>query len=254
VRTHEESKVPTQIEKLLAYASHLLDDMILLREKYAMLDPMLFNSHVSETWGKGGRARGFQSLQKALFLSCSQDIAKVVLDRDRRAPSLFNIVTRLEDEELRKQLRELFAVWRMDIVDDDPVVTEALRRMELKEEAERRKQFDGIYATLMKHWGEVLVSPALESFKTIRNKMTAHTELRLHVDEYKRVNLGSLNLKWGDLRHCIDHAQVMVEAVGLLVRNAGFAWGMLDEQLSSAADAFWITPPEEEVPQQKAGP
>jgi hypothetical protein len=245
--------VPTQIEKLQAYASHLLDDMILLREKYAMLDPMLFDSHVSETWGRGARARGFQSLQKALFLSCCQDLAKVVLDRDKRAPSLSNIVARLEEEELRMALRELFAVWRMDIVDDDPVVTEALKRMELKEEAERRKQFDAIYAKLTSNWTELREAPAMDSFKTIRNKVTAHTELRLHVDEYKRVSLGALGLKWGDLRDCVEQVQAMVEAVGLLVRNAGFAWNMLDEQLSSSASGFWDTVPRVEGSQREEG-
>ncbi|MGH7927247.1 MAG: hypothetical protein ACREQV_05590 [Candidatus Binatia bacterium] len=59
--------MPTELEKLQAYASHLLDDMIRLREKYAMLEPMLFDQDVAGTWGFGKRSRGFVTLQVALF-------------------------------------------------------------------------------------------------------------------------------------------------------------------------------------------
>ena len=37
----------------------------------------------------------------------------------------------------------------------------------------------------------------------------------------------------------IDMMQTLVENLGLLIRNAGFAWEMLDEQLSEASHAFW---------------
>ncbi len=43
-----------------------------------MLKPMLFDPVVNATWGAKKRARGFQALQKALFLSCAQDVAKIM--------------------------------------------------------------------------------------------------------------------------------------------------------------------------------
>ena len=231
--------MPTQLEKLQAYAGHLLDDAILLREKYAMLKPMLFDPVVNATWGAKKRARGFQALQKALFLSCAQDVAKIVADKDDRVPSLHNILQPLEADDLRQQLREAFAVWNMHIANDDPVIAEILKRMELKEEAERRGQFDRLYMELHGSWQALRDSPMLDAFKTIRDKVSAHTEIRYHVDEYKRVELGSLGLKWGDLGEAIARVQEMVEQAGLIVRGASFAWSMLDEQLSSAAEAFW---------------
>lgn len=38
--------MPTQIQKIEAHASHLLDAFITLRERYALLDPMLFDPDV----------------------------------------------------------------------------------------------------------------------------------------------------------------------------------------------------------------
>ena len=34
--------------------------------------------------------------------------------------------------------------------------------------------------------------------------------------------------------------QELVEALGMLIRNAGFAWDMLDEQLNNASKEFWL--------------
>jgi hypothetical protein len=53
------------------------------------------------------------------------------------------------------------------------------------------------------------------------------------------VDISSLEIKWGDLRATIARMQRLLELIGLLVRNAGFAWEMLDEQLSKASAAFW---------------
>ena len=65
-------KMPTQIKKLEAHASHLLDAFIRLRERYSLLDPMLFDPDVPKARGSGIQARGFLTLRHSLFLSCAQ--------------------------------------------------------------------------------------------------------------------------------------------------------------------------------------
>jgi uncharacterized protein (DUF2132 family) len=231
--------LPTELEKLQAYASHLLDDMIRLREKYAMLEPMLFDQDVAGTWGAGQRAKGFVTLQGALFFSCAQDAAKIATDRDNRVPSLHNILAKLDKEDLREELREEFADWKLTINEDDPSVAAALKRMELREGQQRREKFDALYAELVSRWKTLKKSAELEGLQTIRDKISAHTELRCHVNEYKRVDLSGIGLKWGDLKRVIQELQELVELTGALVRNASFAWEMLDEQLSGAATSFW---------------
>ena len=238
--------MPSQIEKLEAHASHLLDAFIGLRERYAMLDPMLFQEEVSTQRGSGQQARGFIILRLSLFLSCVQDIAKLSLDEDKRTPSLYNLVAALTDEALREKLRERFSRWKIPSVEEesDPEIVAALRRIEEREEEELRAQFDELYSETMALWARLSTNAAMKGFLTIRDRVSAHTEVRYVADKYQFVDIATLGIKWGDLKANIETMQRLVELVGLLIRNAGFAWDMLDEQLSKASADFWIQPGE----------
>ena len=231
----------TQTEKLEAHASHLLDAFIQLRQRYAILDPMLFDNTVVATHGSGKKARGFSVLKHSLFLSCAQDIAKLTLDDDPRTPSLSNNIRVLTDDALRHTLREQFAIWKISLVEEetDTEILEALCRMELREEAQRRAQFDELYCEATTLWAALSTNPTTKSFKTIRDRVAAHTEVRLVADKYQFVDIGTLGIKWGDIKATIEQMQRLVEIIGLLIRNAGFAWNSLDDQLKHASEGFW---------------
>lgn len=233
--------MPTQTEKLEAHASHLLDAFIQLRQRYAILAPMLFDKSVVESHGSGQKARGFNVLKHSLFLSCAQDIAKLTLDDDPRTPSLSNHIRALTDEGLRSILRERFAIWKTPLMEDekDHEILEALRRMELREETQRRAQFDELYCEAAALWAALSTSSIVKSFRTIRDKVSAHTEVRLVVDKYQFVDISELGIKWGDIKATVDQMQRLVEIIGLLIRNTGFAWDSLDEQLQRASKGFW---------------
>ena len=183
--------MPTQIEKLQAHASHLLDAFIQLRERYALLEPMLFNESVAKERGSGRQARGFRVLKNSLFLSCAQDIAKLTLDDDERTPSLANVICALSDDNLRARLKEQFALRKSPLAEteDDPEVLEALRRWELSEEVERREQFDALYCEATHLWAKLSTSALIKGFRTIRDKVTAHTEVRFVADKYQFVDI-----------------------------------------------------------------
>ncbi len=233
--------MPSQLEKLQAHASHLLDAFLALRERYAILDPMLSHEHVPKTRGSGKQYRGFMILRHSLFLSCVQDIAKLSLDNDNRTPSLRNLVTALDDPILVKALREQFAMWHLPLIEKetDPEIVEALRLIDLRDETERRAQFDEILASTRIKWTELSKSPFMNGFLIIRDKITAHTEVQFVADKYQFVDIGALGAKLSDVKKAIDMMQALVKNLGLLIRNAGFAWEMLDEQLSKASHAFW---------------
>ena len=236
--------MPSQVEKLQAHASHLLDAFLALRERYAMLDPMLFHEQVPLGRGSGRQARGVKTLRNSLFLSCVQDVAKLSMDDDKRTPSLRRLVSALDDQTLVAELREQFAGLSAPLIEmeTDPEIIEALHRMGLREVAERRTQFDEILDRTRKDWVELSSSSFMSGFLTIRDKVTAHTEVQLVADKYQFVDIGALGTKWSDLRRAIGMMQSLVESLGLLIRNAGFAWEMLDEQLSRASHAFWLPP------------
>lgn len=244
--------MPTQIERLEARASHLLDGFLHLRERYALLKPMLFDAEVVQRHGSKRRYRGFQTLRHSLFLSCAQDIAKYASDGsdDTKAPSIGSIVKSLQDPKVSEPLRTRYAAWRAPALEEetDPVVIEALRHWEIREEAERRIEFDERRGKLDDSWQALCAGPTMLKFRTIRDKLTAHTEIRYVADKYVQVDIGALGIKWADMDETIAEMQRAVELVGNVVRNAGFAWDALDRQLADAASGFWseadVSPPQ----------
>jgi hypothetical protein len=236
--------MPSQSEKLEAHASHLLDSFIRLRERYSLLEPMLFDKDVPKLRGSGIQARGFSTLRHSLFLSCAQDIAKLTLDSDTRTPSIKNLMASLEDSRLCDSLREKFAVWVMPSVEaeTDPEIIAALKQMEFRERADRRTQFDELLARAKLTWRDLSMQPYLAGFLTIRDKVSAHTEVLLVADKYQFVDIATLGIKWLDMKRAIDTMQSLVEDLGLVIRNAGFAWDRLDEQLIKSSKAFWEAP------------
>ena len=237
--------MPSQTARLEALASHLLDGFLQLRQRYALLEPMLFNPDVVKARGSGRQARGFLTLRYSLFLNCVQDVAKYTLDKDHRAPSIYNIVSQLEDSSLLTSLKERYARWQIPLAEEesDPEVIEAIGRMEAREELERAAAFESHYQALLRSWNNLSSMPSVNAFKAIRDKITSHTEVRFVADKYQPVDIGKLGVKWGDLKDAILEMQESVEMIGLIVRNAGFAWDMFERQLIEAANGFWIQEP-----------
>ncbi|MDQ4146912.1 MAG: hypothetical protein M3120_04345 [Pseudomonadota bacterium] len=236
--------MPTQIEKLEAYADHLLDGFIGLREKYAMLEPMLFDTKVRNFWDSYAQAWGFTILRYTLFLSCIQDIANLTLDSDPRTPSIRNIACALQDSSLRDQLRERHAVWYSPLAENehDPEMLAALEKEREREKSKPRTQFDEHYARLVSLWGSLSSSPVLRTFKMLRDKAAAHNEVHLVSGEYRLVDIDTLGIRWKDLKdlkETITTMQQVVRVIGFLVRDADFAWDSFDDQLTKAAAGFW---------------
>jgi len=236
--------MPSQIEKLEAHASHLLDAFIGLRERYALLHPMLFDPVVNQDRGSMKQARGFKTLRYSLFLSCVQDIVKLCRDSCDRTPSIKNVVTALEDPSLRAALEKRYAIWITPSIEreTDHEIISALKLMEQHERAQLRAQFVDNYEQLLAIWSVVSASKAMEGFATVRDRVSAHTEIRFVADKYQPVDIGALGIKWGDLLSTIDTMQRMVELIGLIVRNATFSWESFDQQLSTAVVDFWSLP------------
>lgn len=234
--------MPTQIEKIEAHASHLLDAFIALRERYALLHPMLFAPDVAKLRGAGQQARGFLALRQSLFLSCAQDVAKLTLDADKRTPSIRSLVASIQVEDVKSVFRQRFSEWVLPSIEGeaDPEIAAALRRIELREQDERRVQFDELLSKAIEEWQALEGDPALLGFLTIRDKVSAHTEVVLVADKYRFFDIGVLGIRWADMKRLIDQMQSLVELLGLLVRNAGFAWDMLDSQLEKCGEDFWL--------------
>ena len=202
---------------------------------------MLFDEGVVSRHGAKDRARGFHILMHSLFLSCAQDIAKLSMDADKRTPSIRNLVQALTKDGLRSEFRTRYSKWAISPIvgETDLEIIAALKKMQVKDQLERDQRFDELYCEMMDLWGQLSSSPTMNAFLTIRNKVSAHSEVQYSADKYTFVDISQLGLQWGDIKKAVETMQRLVELIGLMVRNAGFAWEMLDEQLSTASIQFW---------------
>lgn len=233
--------MPSQIERLEALAGHMLDSYLTLCERSAMLQPLLSDQGVVECYGSGLRKRGFHALRTSLFMSCVQDIAKLVSDKDDKAPSLRNFVAALNSDVLVQQLRDRYAqrVAPLATEESDPELLDALKLLGAQEETERRVEFDSHLRELRDWWSKNECSKTVQACRVIRDKVTAHTEIKYVLDRYVTVDIAALDLKWSDVKNFTLELRTPVAAIGILIRCAGFAWEMLDEQLHTAAKNFW---------------
>ncbi len=231
---------PTRLDRLRAQAEHLLDLFVGLREKYALVDPMIFDELVAHAWGNGRRARGYEVLRYTLFNSCVLDLCKISVDPDDRSPSVEKFAAALDDEQLRDQLREMAA--QLQIVPRDGIpadVHQLLQLAEQRDEEDRRRTFDTEVEEFRAAWRAFNQSPALSACVTLRDKLVAHSELHHDGERYKRLDVAHLGLQWGDLKALLQRLQMLVELVGHLFRQSSFAWDMLDEQLAAVIGPFW---------------
>jgi hypothetical protein len=88
-------------------------------------------------------------------------------------------------------------------------------------------------------WNAFSAAPVLQAFVTVRNEVTAHTQLWFDGKAHLPTDIGSLEIKWKDLAWAIGQMQAMVELLGNLIRDAGFAWQALDEMFTRYAAEFW---------------
>jgi hypothetical protein len=229
------------VSKIQAHASALLDLHLRLAEKNALLQKLVFDQELSKHLSGKRSQHGLATLQHTLYLSCAQDIAKIVFDRAHRTPSLSNILHTLKDEQIRKQLETNFSVWSEPDYRcyKDPAIVEALKRIVLREAEERLGQFSQLLGELEASGAGIFSSPTFSAFKTVRDKITAHTEIKLVADKYIPIALEPLSLKWGDINICVDQLERPIELVGLVVRNTSFAWDGFHSQLENNVASVW---------------
>jgi hypothetical protein len=201
---------------------------------------MIFDQNVVESWGRGGRERGFVILRNTMFTSCIIDACKIALDKDVRTPSVLGLVGALDEAALREALREEYSVWRLvPERGEAPEVVDILKKMERKEEAERRSQFDEKVIELHESWAAFRASQVLHACQQVRDKMLAHAELHHGDSGYRPLDVRALGIKWSDLGEIVVTLQQLVILITLLYRGASFAFDMLDQQLEAATVAFW---------------
>jgi len=236
--------MPSRKDKVTAQAAHLLDVYRALRARFAILEPLLFDQDLLKRVGAGRRAQGLNIMRGALVESCILEIAKIIHDGGARSPSMKGLTSALEDDELRTDLREDYAVWNIVPSDiGDPHVLALIQSSEQRDEAQRRTRFDDLVAELRSRAKQFDSSAATASVRQIRDQLIAHNQLSFDGSSYKPLDVTTLGLKLGDIGSMIDALEPTMDAITLIFRNSSFDFTRLRDQLTDDRNAFWASSP-----------
>ncbi|WP_036171848.1 hypothetical protein [Massilia sp. 9096] len=226
-------------EKIIAHATYLLNDFLQLRERYEMLHPMLFDENVNRRYESSKQGRGFTVLRRSLFLSCCQDIAKLMRDFDSNTPSIKRILTDIAVPEIRADLRQrnCDAELLSERLETDPTLAAIYRARERDQIVKYETEFDRKYDAVMAAWANLKNCAIIADCYTIRNKITAHTEVLRTT--YQPIDISKLGITYRDLKPTIDAMEGLVEMVGGLVRGTSFTWERFNMVMTTAATDFW---------------
>jgi hypothetical protein len=231
------------IEKLEAQASQLLDGFIGLRETYALLDPMLFDRETIASRGSFGQRNGFLILRRSLLLACVQDIGRLCLDSDERAPSIPRLIAQLRNQSLRDELRRRYCVFGGEPArtESDPDIIRLLADIAQREQTARGDEFDRYFARLLTSWDELSNGSALAEILTVRDQVSSHAEDHAGRRRYLLADITRLGIDLTGLQPTIQAMQEQVALIATMVHAAGFSWNSLSHQLADAVQGFWTS-------------
>jgi hypothetical protein len=221
-----------------ARSLHLLAEFIQLRERYALLHPMLFSESVQWQYGDRKQWRGFDTLRRSLFLSCCQDIFKLTCDRTGDV-SIRYCMDDLKHGKVSKLIRANYVAAELAIDEGYPApLVAAIDKALASERAIKYgREFDRKYRTACEAWKALQKCETLAKCKVIRHELTAHTKLA--ANNYDPIDITKLGIPFSNLKPTINAMQELVDQIGGLVRGSAFAWQQLDRLMTTAANDFW---------------
>jgi hypothetical protein len=214
-----------RIKKLEAEVEALFDLTIRAYARFIFLRPMLTNQELHDRIGNEAKAIGFRQLRNWLYWGLVQELAKICSDNDPRSPSIKAVTRQLKDTQLRNELEEKCA-----------------RKNREMGEAEVRASFKEAYSDYEQRAREMLSSNSVGSYKTIRDKLISHNELRLSRHSptgYDFFDVKEAKLKYGDERKMLETLQVLITRLLHIVRNVDFDWESLFRNEESVSRDFW---------------
>jgi len=214
-----------QIGKLEAEVEALFDLTIRAYARFIFLRPMLTDQRLHDRIGKETKAIGFQHLRSWLYWGLVQELTKICSDKDPRSPSIAVVTQKLKDIELRKQLEEKYVKNNREMG-----------------EARLRASFNKSYSDYENRAEELLSSHSVGDYKTIRDKLISHNELRLSRESrtgYDFFDVKDAKLKYGDERKLLETLKVLIDDLLLIVRNVDFSWESFFRNEEKIARDFW---------------
>jgi AbiU2 len=209
------AKLEAEVEALFALTTRAYTRFIFLR-------PMLTDPQLHDRIGKEAKAIGFRQLRNWLYWALVHELTKICSDNDRRSPSIKTITQKLKDVRLRNQLEE-----------------KCVKNNREMGEAEVRASFTRAYLDYEQRSEAVLSSDSVGSYKTVRDKLISHNELRHSPGGYGFFDVKDARLKYGDERKLLETLRVLIDHLLHIVRNIDFSWDSFFLNEERDARDFW---------------
>lgn len=227
------------VTKLEGHVDHLFTGYMNALAEYRLVAPMLYDKATVQHFGKGERAPGYQMMRYALYRHIVQECWKLACDKDKRSPSIAGIMEVLEQPGVREYLRSRYSRLRIPIADGVNADTRRiLEYMEAADDENRGLEFDALWQRVHDSWASFESLPFREGIATLRDKVTAHTELRLVDGRYERVDLAG-TVRFGDERRFLEAIKPIITDLNLLIRQTSFDWTSFDQHTEQNAKAYW---------------
>jgi AbiU2 len=214
-----------EIAKLEGEVEALFDLILRAHARFIFFRPMMSNQDLLDRIGKEAKGVGFRRLRNCLYWALVHELAKICSDNDPRSPSITKMTRKLRDAELRKQL-EAKCLKNNREMGEEPV----------------RVSFKKAYQEFQKRAEEMLSSHSVGGYKTIRDKLISHNELRLSPESrtgYDFFDVKHAKVKYGDERKLLEILKVLIDDLLLVVRNVDFSWESFFCNEEKVASDFW---------------
>lgn len=206
---------------------------------YLFLRPMLNSKALNWRMERTAKAPSFKRLRMLLYWNLILELVKITDDRDNRgrATSVRSVCDQLESNPgLQAFLEERYSQSTTPYGDRlDPALESAIR---IEEEREKREEFKSRLDRVLKDKSRACSSPAFCSYKRIRNKRIAHTDLREIEGGFALFDVANEELKFGREREHLEMIMLIVSDLLGIVRRVEFSWESLKQIHSADALAF----------------
>jgi AbiU2 len=171
-------------------------------ERFCFLQPMLDNRQLLDRIEQEKKGAGFNRLRAWLYWSLVLELAKLCHDngKQKRAPSIYAIREKLSNPALLQALEDKYAKNNRELADADTL----------------RAEFRTLYARFSESADRMLSERVAGGYKTIRDKLIAHNELRKDGQFH---DVKTEGLKYGDEHALLKTLKELVTDLMLIVRN-----------------------------------
>ena len=153
----------------------------------------------------------------------------------------------LQGQGVRESLREEFSTW----IASAPIRSAGPEKIDKKllegfrsdEVGRLELRFDELWSRLWSGWGSMQGQDWFPRFRSVRNKITAHTEMKRKGGEYEASTPDEFGLTWEDVETALDEIEPLISDLVLAATNSSYGMDSTRSQLNLMAADFWSPDP-----------